>query len=92
MHKNADQFFSFIHRKLKADDVPSSVLKGAPEFCTVYVINKGKVSSVRSATGQAPAKCSLQSQLMNTGSHVSDVCVSPVKFSPPFGGLLLSCN
>ncbi|XP_027344842.1 U-box domain-containing protein 35-like [Abrus precatorius] len=33
---------------------PSSILKGVPDFCTVYVISKGKVSSVRKATRPAP--------------------------------------
>ncbi|KAG7020948.1 U-box domain-containing protein 35, partial [Cucurbita argyrosperma subsp. argyrosperma] len=38
-------------------DIPSIVSKGAPDFCTVYIIgNKGKVSSMRQATSPAPAK------------------------------------
>ncbi|CAI9780303.1 unnamed protein product [Fraxinus pennsylvanica] len=35
-------------------DVPSSVSKGAPEFCSVYVISKGKISYVRSASIALP--------------------------------------
>ncbi|XP_040873106.1 U-box domain-containing protein 35 isoform X4 [Glycine max] len=33
---------------------PSNILKGAPDFCTVYVISKGRISSVRSAARTAP--------------------------------------
>ncbi|GAB2286476.1 hypothetical protein Dimus_020875 [Dionaea muscipula] len=37
-------------RKLKGPDVPTNVTKGAPNFCTVYVISKAKVLSVRTAS------------------------------------------
>lgn len=40
--------------KFKAPDVPSSVTKGAPEFCTIYIISKGKISSLRSASASVP--------------------------------------
>ncbi|KAK2644937.1 hypothetical protein Ddye_020132 [Dipteronia dyeriana] len=40
-------------RKFKAYDVPATVMKSAPEFCSVYVISKGKIASVR--TAQRPA-------------------------------------
>lgn len=40
-------------RRFKHTDVPSSVSKAAPDFCTVYVIAKGKISSVRSASSSA---------------------------------------
>ncbi|XP_057784575.1 LOW QUALITY PROTEIN: U-box domain-containing protein 51-like [Salvia miltiorrhiza] len=40
--------------KLKVTDVPSSVSKSAPDFCTVYVISKAKISSVRNASRAAP--------------------------------------
>ena len=40
--------------RFKTTDVPSSVLKAAPDFCTVYVISKGKITSVRSATRPVP--------------------------------------
>ncbi|XP_015575800.1 U-box domain-containing protein 35 isoform X2 [Ricinus communis] len=45
-----------IARKFKSTDVPSTVSKSAPEFCNVYIINKAKVSSQRSATAQIPAR------------------------------------
>ncbi|KAI9192530.1 hypothetical protein LWI28_024247 [Acer negundo] len=43
-------------KRFKTTDIPSSVSKGAPEFCNVYVIAKGKISSVRPATAPAPVK------------------------------------
>ena len=43
-------------KRFKTRDVPSTVLKGAPDFCTVYVIGREKISSVRSATGALPPK------------------------------------
>ncbi|CAJ1951637.1 unnamed protein product [Sphenostylis stenocarpa] len=45
-----------IVRRFRTTDVPSSVSKGAPPFCTVYIISKGKISSVRSATAPLPPK------------------------------------
>ncbi|KAG7603917.1 Protein kinase-like domain superfamily [Arabidopsis thaliana x Arabidopsis arenosa] len=40
--------------RFKAADVSSTVMKKAPSFCTVYVISKGKISSLRSATSSPP--------------------------------------
>ncbi|XP_020415427.1 U-box domain-containing protein 52 [Prunus persica] len=39
-------------------DVPTIVSKKAPDFCTVYVIGRGKISIVRSATGSVPERVS----------------------------------
>ncbi|XP_057246856.1 U-box domain-containing protein 35 [Beta vulgaris subsp. vulgaris] len=36
-------------RRFKQQDVPTSLEKSAPEFCTVYVIYKGKVQTMRSS-------------------------------------------
>ncbi|CAL9224839.1 unnamed protein product [Arabidopsis halleri] len=41
-------------RRFKAADVSSTVMKKAPSFCTVYVISKWKISSLRSATSSPP--------------------------------------
>ncbi|KAF5748641.1 Kinase protein with adenine nucleotide alpha hydrolases-like domain putative isoform 1 [Tripterygium wilfordii] len=43
-------------RRFKTTDVPSTVSKASPDFCTVYVISKGKISSVKSATGPPPTR------------------------------------
>ncbi|KAK7251468.1 hypothetical protein RIF29_34699 [Crotalaria pallida] len=41
---------SGLVRRFRTTDVPSVVSKGVPAFCTVYIISKGKVSSVKNAT------------------------------------------
>ncbi|KAL2637648.1 hypothetical protein AAZV13_06G071600 [Glycine max] len=41
--------------KFKVSDTPGAVSKGAPDFCTVYVIAKGKIQTMRSASRPAPA-------------------------------------
>ncbi|KAL6010578.1 hypothetical protein ACLOJK_001012 [Asimina triloba] len=38
-----------LARAFKSADVPTSLSKSAPNFCTVYIISKGKISSVRPA-------------------------------------------
>ncbi|KAF7849129.1 hypothetical protein BT93_L1214 [Corymbia citriodora subsp. variegata] len=52
-------------RTFKAVDVPSNVAKGAPDFCTVYVIMKGKITTMRSATRPAPMVSPLSNQIHN---------------------------
>ncbi|PON71718.1 Phosphorylase kinase, gamma catalytic subunit [Parasponia andersonii] len=42
-----------LTRKFKGIDVPSSIVKSAPDFCSVFVISKGKLVSARNA--QRPA-------------------------------------
>ncbi|KAK7318042.1 hypothetical protein RJT34_02739 [Clitoria ternatea] len=46
---------SGLVRRFRTSDIPNAVSKGAPPFCTVYIISKGKISSVRTATAPAPA-------------------------------------
>lgn len=41
-----------ITRKFKNTDVPTLLLKSASDFCTVYVISKGKIQNVRTAKFQ----------------------------------------
>ncbi|KAG8380457.1 hypothetical protein BUALT_Bualt06G0017400 [Buddleja alternifolia] len=53
---------SFI-RKLKMADIPTSVSKESPDFCTVYVISKAKISSVKNASRLAPFNSPLLSQI-----------------------------
>ncbi|KAI3977871.1 hypothetical protein MKX01_036711 [Papaver californicum] len=42
-------------KRFRSTDVANNVSKGAPDFCTVYIISKGKMSSLRSASRPAPA-------------------------------------
>ncbi|XP_062178456.1 U-box domain-containing protein 52-like [Phragmites australis] len=44
-------------------DIPTTISKGAPDFCTVFIINKGKVSSTRNAIRAAPRVSPLRSQI-----------------------------
>ncbi|OIV97779.1 hypothetical protein TanjilG_12536 [Lupinus angustifolius] len=41
-------------KRFKVSDIPGTISKGAPDFCTVYVVAKGKIQSMRSATRPAP--------------------------------------
>lgn len=38
-----------LTRKLRGHDIPGSLMKSAPIFCSVYVISKGKIFSARTA-------------------------------------------
>ncbi|XXG70959.1 hypothetical protein AAC387_Pa07g0318 [Persea americana] len=72
---------SVFLRKFKGSDVASTVSKGAPDFCTVYVISKGKISSVRSAARTAPAttlRAELQTQISFKPEHTQPT----VHFAP----------
>ncbi|KAL1223017.1 U-box domain-containing protein 35 [Cardamine amara subsp. amara] len=40
--------------RFKVTDVSTAVMKKAPIFCDVYVISKGKISSIKSATSSPP--------------------------------------
>lgn len=59
----------FLHCRFKAKDIPGSMLKGAPDFCTVHIISKtGKISSTRAASRSAPFVHPLRHQLMQPAS------------------------
>ncbi|XP_059638990.1 U-box domain-containing protein 52-like [Cornus florida] len=63
--------------RFKVTDIPGSVLKGVPDFCTVYVISKGKIASTRSASRLAPAT---RNQFLYPDSNrtdMSEASVSP---------------
>ncbi|XP_020108087.1 U-box domain-containing protein 51-like isoform X2 [Ananas comosus] len=49
--------------RFKNTDIPTHISKGAPDFCTVYVISKSKVFSVRNAVRPAPAVSPLRAQI-----------------------------
>ncbi|OEL17072.1 hypothetical protein BAE44_0021909, partial [Dichanthelium oligosanthes] len=44
-------------------DIPTTISKGAPDFCSVYVVNKGKVSSQPNSIRAAPRVSPLRSQI-----------------------------
>lgn len=47
--------YYFCCRKYWTHDVPTLVNKAAPEFCSVYVVSKGKQQSVRPAAKSLPS-------------------------------------
>ncbi|KAK4584215.1 hypothetical protein RGQ29_022097 [Quercus rubra] len=52
--------------RFKSSSIPSTVSKGAPDFCTVYVIPKGiHLSSVRKASRPAPSTSPLLENIKN---------------------------
>ncbi|RXH88420.1 hypothetical protein DVH24_000019 [Malus domestica] len=57
--------------RFKLTDVPSTVSKRAPDFCSVYVIGKGKVSYMRCATS-TPQNFAQRSQVQHQPSTVSE--------------------
>ncbi|CAK9316481.1 unnamed protein product [Citrullus colocynthis] len=67
--------------RFKATDVPGSVVKGAPDFCNVFVISKGKIQSMRSASRPAPPVTALRGQLAQQSSAKSGMPDFPVSHS-----------
>lgn len=44
----------FFFRAFKNADVPSSLVKFAPDFCNVYSVSKGKVQKLKSSNDSTP--------------------------------------
>ncbi|XP_022131589.1 U-box domain-containing protein 35-like isoform X2 [Momordica charantia] len=64
--------------RFKTTDIPGSVIKGAPDFCTVYVISRGKIQTMRSASRPAPTSSPLRSFLLNQSGIKSPLSESQV--------------
>jgi K+-sensing histidine kinase KdpD len=69
-------------------DIPTTISKGAPDFCTVYIVNKGKVSSTRNAIRAAPRVSPLRSQIQQqqqqqSQSQVTTPLAGGPKAEPP---------
>lgn len=61
-----------LTRAFKVQDVPSSLSKSVPEFCSIYAISRGKVLKLKSAS--QPATPSSKASSSQTGfSHDSSV-------------------
>ncbi|VVA19827.1 PREDICTED: U-box domain-containing [Prunus dulcis] len=63
--------FGFL--RFKTRDIPSAVSKGAPDFCTVYVICRGKITHSRPATGRLTPKPPLHNQIQQQPSQVYEL-------------------
>nr|XP_018680201.1 PREDICTED: U-box domain-containing protein 51-like isoform X2 [Musa acuminata subsp. malaccensis] len=55
-------------RSFRTIDLSASICKGVPDFCTVYIISKGKVSSMRNAVRPPPTISSLRNQIQEQAS------------------------
>ncbi|KAI5414296.1 U-box domain-containing protein 35 isoform X2 [Lathyrus oleraceus] len=61
--------------RFKSSTTPSSISKAAPDFCNVYVLSKGKVSSVRTAARPAPHTSPLLLHINNlTNQPAEQIC------------------
>ncbi|KAI3517166.1 hypothetical protein L1887_16376 [Cichorium endivia] len=49
--------------KFRSSDVPSHVMKSAPDFCTVYVISKSKISTAKKSSKSAPFPSPLREKI-----------------------------
>ncbi|XP_059454533.1 U-box domain-containing protein 35 [Corylus avellana] len=56
-----------LARKFKAYDIPGSLIKSAPNFCSVYVISKGKILSARTALRPLANTATPPKQLSSVG-------------------------
>ncbi|KAK4771366.1 hypothetical protein SAY87_031898 [Trapa incisa] len=87
--------------RFKTSSLSSSVSKAAPDFCNVYTISKGKISTMRRASRQAPYTSPLLEQIHNLNKEHTESAEmksihsvredTPMKaehdypFRPPFG-------
>ncbi|KAL6606031.1 hypothetical protein ACP70R_041684 [Stipagrostis hirtigluma subsp. patula] len=58
-------------------DIPTTISKGAPDFCTVHIINKGKVASVRNAIRPAPRVSPLRSLIQSQSAAAAAAAPKP---------------
>ncbi|KAK9923107.1 hypothetical protein M0R45_031540 [Rubus argutus] len=63
---------SGLFKRFRITDVPSTVLKGLPNSCTVYVVGKGKLSYVRAATSAPQLKAPPCNQMQHQPCKVSE--------------------
>uniref|UniRef100_A0A804ILG6 RING-type E3 ubiquitin transferase n=1 Tax=Musa acuminata subsp. malaccensis TaxID=214687 RepID=A0A804ILG6_MUSAM len=52
-------------RSFRSTDTSSSISKGVPDFCTVFIISKGKVSSMRNAARPPPTSALIRAQIQS---------------------------
>lgn len=75
--------------RFKTSSISSSISKGAPDFCTVYVISKGKVSSLRNAARPAPYVSPLLDHIQKLSNNVIKAPETPPRHSINMRGLFL---
>ncbi|KAI7749833.1 hypothetical protein M8C21_027498, partial [Ambrosia artemisiifolia] len=68
--------------RFKPADVPTLVTKAAPDFCTIYVISKGKISSAKKSLKPAPFVSPLYEQIKEQ-SNAATVANTFSSVAPP---------
>ncbi|KAK1409671.1 hypothetical protein QVD17_36200 [Tagetes erecta] len=68
--------------RFKTSDVPTNVMKSAPDFCTIYVISKGKISSAKKSLKPAPFVSPLYEQIQEQ-SNTTPVANTFASVAPP---------
>ncbi|KAI3734649.1 hypothetical protein L6452_14123 [Arctium lappa] len=61
--------------RFRSSDVPSHVMKTAPDFCTIYVISKGKISSAKKSSRTAPFPSPLREKIQEQFNHSFEASV-----------------
>ncbi|KAL4575278.1 hypothetical protein LXL04_022120 [Taraxacum kok-saghyz] len=61
--------------RFRSSDVPSHVMKSAPDFCTVYVISKGKISSAKKSSKSAPFPSPLREKIDEQSNNILEASV-----------------
>ncbi|CAD5173043.1 unnamed protein product [Musa acuminata subsp. malaccensis] len=59
-------------RSFRSTDLSTTICKGVPDFCSVYIISKGKVSSMRNAVRPPPPVSLLRNQIQGQASVKPD--------------------
>ncbi|XP_031285003.1 U-box domain-containing protein 35-like [Pistacia vera] len=78
-----------LTRLFKATDIPSTVMKWAPDFCNVYIVSKGKCHAARSATRPFPPILAGEvphPQILPTNISNEEVTIACDEFSAPERG------
>ncbi|KAM0023204.1 putative protein kinase RLK-Pelle-RLCK-IXb family [Helianthus debilis subsp. tardiflorus] len=68
--------------RFNKSDVPTHVMKAAPEFCTIYVISKGKISSAKKSVKPAPFVSPLYEQIQEQ-SNAATIANTFASVTPP---------
>ncbi|KAI3698448.1 hypothetical protein L2E82_41999 [Cichorium intybus] len=75
-----------ILKRFKTRDAPATILKGAPDFCTVYLISKGKISATKAASRLPPHVSPLRTHVPPEPSSIppngSNDKIQPIKAMP----------
>ncbi|RRT44708.1 hypothetical protein B296_00023695 [Ensete ventricosum] len=59
-------------RSFRSADISTSISKSVPDFCTTYVVTKGKLSTTRNAIRAAPTVSPLRAKLQSQATRASN--------------------